>query len=101
MISVTQFKKYAFKIFALADKDGFEFHVKQRTTHKVYLVSITITNLPYPTRQWVMARRRQAKRGKVDMPIQSCPICNNPMIAGICVIKTCATNQPKDEKPVS
>lgn len=89
MISVSTFKQHTHKIFNLAEKDGIEFLVKHKPSRRVFNVNITITNTPYPKSQWRMAKRQKRKKGKVDMALTTCPVCNAPMVSGICTTKGC------------
>jgi hypothetical protein len=89
MISLTTLRNHLDKIFILASPDGMEFYLKYQPKRRVYKITITLTNIPYPRKQWAMAKRMRVKKTKVDMSLQECPNCYAPMVAGVCMHRGC------------
>ena len=102
MLSVESVKLNIYPIFKMAEKDGLEFFVKRGANKNskpmVFKMSISLTNVPYPKLQWTNKRKKYHRKQKVDMKIEECPLCQSPMVLGICTSRECKNKKIPTKK---
>ena len=92
MISLTNFHKYLYRLFAIMKDTGLEVDISYHHG-KVYRVYVLPTNRRL-TSKYKYRAPSQAKKPLVVVK-RLCPVCNNLIIAGVCLTKDCATNKKK------
>jgi hypothetical protein len=90
MISLSEFRKDLFKIFAVLKDTGAEIKVYHR--RKVYILSIR-QGSEDDTRALRQARGYRKRMGQTlkvsDIDLHTCAVCNDLLVDGICMRKGC------------
>lgn len=94
MLSLQTFKDHAGKVFRMAQVDGI--NVRLHYDGEVYIVNIIKTGEKYvPQRARRLRRLAANKKMGVTLKLSDCTECGYLKSHGICVNKSCPTNQPK------
>ena len=93
MISASHLQRNLAAIFRLAQKTGMVF--KMHFRDRIFLINIEPTGERYDRARWAPHKKMRARKKAVNIVLDDCKICGGVSISGMCLRKSCPTNNKK------